>query len=198
MSDKAKRGTTFAHLLTAEDVHGLVKALGKSPTGLRNATIVTVLWRSGLRVQEALDLLLRDVDIDGGEFHVRHGKGDVARTVPADRQTIERVRHWLDVRKPIVGARTQAVFCTRNATKLEQTYVRRAMRAAADQAKIAKPVHPHALRHLFAGELQREGTPIAVISRLLGHKSARTTAEYLERCYPDEIRAAIHSRPNWI
>ncbi len=194
---KAKRGRTHADLLTAEDVHQVVRALGHSPTGVRNATIVTVLWRGGLRVQEALDLLTRDVDMVTGEFHIRHGKNDVARSVPADGQTLDRIRHWLDIRRAMVGSKTQRVFATRSGSKVDQRYVRKMMADAARQAGIAKSVHPHALRHLFAGELQREGVPIAVISSLLGHASTKTTAEYLERCYPDEVRNAIAGRPQW-
>lgn len=194
---RAKRGYTFEDLLLVEDVHKIVKALGKSPTGLRNATLIIVLWRTGLRIQEALNLLVSHIDMESFFFHVHRGKNNVDRSVPADRQTIERVQHWLDVRKPIVGSSTQFVFCTRGSKKVDQRYARRMMTAAGKQAGISKPVHPHAFRHLYAGELQREGLAIATIARLLGHASTKTTAEYLERCFPDEIRDSIRSRPDW-
>lgn len=198
MTKKRRRKVfTWADLVTVEETHRIIAALGRSPTGVRNATLVTVLWRAGLRIQEALDLLVRDVDFEAKAFVIRSGKNDVARDVPADRQTLDRVQHWLDVRKPIVGAQTQAVFCTRGAKKVSQSYARRMLREAALQAGIVKKVHPHAFRHLFAGEMQREGKPLAVIARLLGHASTKTTAEYLERCFPDEIRDAIASRPDW-
>ncbi len=187
----------FAELLTAEDVLAIISALGRSPTGVRNATLVTVLWRSGLRINEALSLKISHVNFESKAFIIEHGKGDVARDVPADRQTLDRVQHWLDIRKPIVGAKTQSVFCTLQGTRMFSTYARKMMLDAAREAGIKKRVHPHALRHLFAGEMQREGKPIAVIRDLLGHATSKTTAGYLERCYPDEVRKAIQDRPEW-
>ncbi len=77
-----------AEILTEGEVLALIRAcFATAPSGVRNRALIAVLWRSGLRVGEALALELRDVDLEAGTLRVRHGKGDRSRTVGLDEQS---------------------------------------------------------------------------------------------------------------
>jgi len=72
--------------LTEPEAIALIKACS-SRAPVRNRALIAVLWRSGLRISEALALELRDIDLEAGTLRVRHGKGDKSRTVGVDEQT---------------------------------------------------------------------------------------------------------------
>ena len=64
-------------MLTEPEAIALIRACSsRAPTGVRNRALIAVLWRSGLRISEALALELRDIDLEAGTLRVRHGKGD--------------------------------------------------------------------------------------------------------------------------
>ncbi|MCP4592683.1 MAG: tyrosine-type recombinase/integrase, partial [bacterium] len=68
-------------MLTDDEVCALIRACSsRAPTGIRNRAIITILYRSGLRISEALDLAPKDIDLRNGAIRVLHGKGDNART----------------------------------------------------------------------------------------------------------------------
>jgi len=70
---------------------------------VRNRALIAVLWRSGLRVGEALALELRDVDLAAGTLRVRHGKGDRSRTVGLDEHSAAQLARWIDRRRRCVS-----------------------------------------------------------------------------------------------
>ena len=87
-------------VLSETEAIALLKACStRAPTGVRNRALIAVLWRSGLRISEALALELRDVDLEAGTVRVRHGKGDKSRTVGIDEQTSALLARWLDRRR---------------------------------------------------------------------------------------------------
>jgi len=99
-------------VLTEPEAIALIKACSsRAPTGVRNRALIAVLWRSGLRISEALALELRDIDMQAGTLRVRHGKGDKSRTVGVDEQTSALLARWLDRRRrlsPGAGRRCSA------------------------------------------------------------------------------------------
>jgi site-specific recombinase XerD len=163
----------------------------RSQTGIRNAALFTVLYRSGLRISEALALHLKDIDRRQHTLTVLHGKGDKRRVVGIDPQAMILVERWLDRRQAPRGA---TVFCTLAGAPLDASYVRRALRRAAHRAGIEKRVHPHGLRHTHAAELAAEGVPTNEIQDHLGHTSLRTTDIYLRHIAPTVRIDRIHQR----
>jgi site-specific recombinase XerD len=152
------------------------------------------MWRSGLRIGEALALELRDVDLDQGAVRVRHGKGDKARVVGVDEQTAALLARWIDRRRALnVGARS-TVFCTLHGGRLSDSYVRRLLPRLARKAGIEKRVHAHGLRHTYAGELVREGVPINIIRDALGHSSIAVTDHYLRGINPQAVIETMRAR----
>ena len=185
-----------AEPLTTDEVLALMKACSqRAPTGIRNRALVAVLWRSGLRISEALELELRDVDLDAGSLRVRHGKGDRSRTVGVDEQTTALLARWLDRRQRLdeVGPRAP-VFCTLRGAQIDSSYIRRLLPRLAARAGVQKRVHAHGLRHTHAAELAREGTPINVIRDALGHTSLAVTDRYLRDVAPQAVIDTIRPR----
>ena len=180
---------------TSAELQALIKACSnRAPTGIRNRALIVVMWRCGLRVGEALALEPRDVDLDAGTLRVRHGKGDQSRTVGLDTTASGLVGRWIDRRKALGHSGRRKLFCTLNGTELDQSYVRHLLRRLAAKAGVERRIHPHALRHAYAAELAREGTPMNVLRDALGHSSLAVTDRYLRDVAPVHVIDTMRAR----
>ena len=187
-----------AEVLTAAEIRRLIAAAGRGPGGLRNRALIVVLWRAGLRCAEALALELRDIDRDAGTLTVRHGKGNRRRVVGLDPPAFAVLEQWLDARGVLGVPRGSKVFCTITQPNIglpmSGSYWREAIKRLGARAGIEKRVHSHGLRHTLAVEMLREGIPLLVIQRQLGHSSLRTTERYVNHLEPGELVAAMQAR----
>jgi site-specific recombinase XerD len=178
-----------AEPLTRAEVNALLAQCSRrAPTGIRNRALITVLYRTGLRIFEALALQPKDVDLDNGILRVLHGKGNKQRTVGLDSGTIDALTRWLEVRAAYVpknGGRK--LFCTLEGQPVQQQYVRNMLRRIAAKAGVEKRVHPHGFRHTHAAELVQEHAPMTVIRDQLGHASLATTDRYLRSIAPEQV-----------
>lgn len=189
-------GQTFpVEILTGAEANALLAACSnRAPTGIRNRALLAVLYRSGLRIGEALALRPADVDLTQGTIRVLHGKGDRARTVGIDATACGVVGRWLD-RRSASGIPSRApLFCTLAGEPLSDRYVRAMVKRMAKRAGIQKRVHPHALRHTHASELAAEGVPMNLLQAQLGHSSLATTDRYVRHIAPAQLVQAIRSR----
>lgn len=194
-------------VLTRREVSQLLQACSRDrssrrdrgATGIRNAALLAVLYRSGLRIAEALALRPIDVDHGAAEIRVRRGKGGRGRVVPVDAQCIAFVQRWIAVRDTLPAhKRLDPLFCTLRGGALDTAYVRELLPRLAERAALGRRVHAHAFRHTYAAELAREGTPLPAISKLLGHARLDHTATYLASlCSPAELTAIARARPRW-
>jgi integrase/recombinase XerD len=152
-----------------------VRALLEAPKDLGHRAILATLYGAGLRVSEVTSLKVCDLDRQRRVIWIRGAKGNKDRqTMLADplREVLaaywrwKRPTDWLfPGRKPGSHISSKAVF--------------KVCRRAAQLAGIAKPVHPHSLRHAFATHLLDSGVNLLVIQTLLGHSNLKTTARYL-------------------
>jgi site-specific recombinase XerD len=182
-------------VLTEAEAVALIKACStRAPTGVRNRALIAVLWRSGLRISEALSLELRDVDLDAGSLRVRHGKGDRSRTVGVDEQTSALLARWIDRRRRLSPGARSPVFCTLQGGRIDTSYIRRLLPRLARKAGVDRRVHAHGLRHTHAAEMAREGTPINVIRDDLGHTSLAVTDRYLRDVAPIHVIDTMRAR----
>ena len=194
-----------AEPLTPGEVAAMLDACSrKAPTGIRNRALLTLLYRSGLRVSEALALRPADVDLDkhairlvaGGQASRSAGvsltKSGGAQTRGFHPSGVDALARWLDTRRQL-GIRNGRLFCTLDGGPISDDYVRGMMRRLATRAGIDKRVHPHGLRHTFAAELEHAGTPVTVISKLLGHSSVAVTARYLDHLTNHQAVAALEA-----
>lgn len=181
-------------VLTNVEIRAMLRKSGRGATALRNRAIIVTMWRAGLRCSEVLALAPRDVDLETGTVRVRHGKGSRARTVALDPVACDVVRRWVEYRKTLDTPAGARLFCTLKGRPVQPAYLRQLLPRLAARAGIAKRVHPHALRHTFAVELDREGKPLHLIQAALGHNNAATTSQYLSHLEPQELVAAIRGR----
>lgn len=181
---------------TVQEIISVMSAAGDGPDGLRLRGLIVVLWRAGLRISEALALLEPDLDQSRGAILVRRGKGGKRREVGMDRWAWEQLQPWLAHRASLpVGA----LFCVlRGPTRgrpCAPAGIRAQLRNTAQAAGVRRRFAPHQLRHAHAVEMAREGVPLLVIQRQLGHADLGITSAYLRGIDNTEIIQAVHERP---
>jgi site-specific recombinase XerD len=173
-----------AEPLTPAEVGAIIgQCSPKAVTGIRNRAMLTLLYRSGLRVSELLSLRPGDVNFTRHTVRVLHGKGDKATTRGFHPSADDALARWIDTRRELAarnGWPNGKLFCTLGGEPVSDDYVRVLLRRLAAKAGIDKRVHPHGLRHTFADELRAAGVDVVTISKLLGHSSIAVTARYLD------------------
>ena len=179
-----------------EEIISVMRAAGDDADGLRLRALIIVLWRAGLRISEALALAETDLDPARGAILVRQGKGGKRREVGMDRWAWEQLQPWIEVRRTLpVGA----FFCILHGPTCGRRCSPAGMRAqlhrTAARAGVRRRFAPHQLRHAHAVEMSREGVPLVVIQRQLGHANLGITSIYLQGIDSSEIIDTVHSRP---
>jgi site-specific recombinase XerD len=181
---------------TVEEIITVMRAAGDHPDGIRLRGVIVVLWRAGLRISEALALSESDLDPSRGAVLVRRGKGGKRREVGMDRWAWENLEPWLAIRARVPAG---ALFCVlRGPTRgrpCAAAGVRSQLRSAALAAGVRRRFAPHQLRHAHAVEMSREGVPLLVIQRQLGHADLGITSAYLRGIDNTEIIHTVHERP---
>jgi len=157
-----------------EEIVAVMRRAGDGPYGLRLRGLIVVLWRSGLRITEALDLNESDLDLSQGAILVRSGKGR-RRGLP-------------------VGSLFCVIRSDRCGAPWSTSAVRGRFRVVARQAGVRRRFAPHQLRHAHAVEMAREGVPLNVIQRQLGHANLGVTSVYLQGIDTSEIIDTVRSR----
>ena len=180
---------------TVEEIIAVMRRAPDDRHGARLRALIVVLWRAGLRVQEALALGERDLDARRGSLLVRQGKGGRRREIAMDGWGSEQLSPWLSARIELpVGP----LFCIIDGPTRGRSWssagVRVEFRRLAAQAGMRRRFAPHQLRHAHAVELAREGVPLNVIQRQLGHVNLGTTSIYLQGIDIEEIIATVHAR----
>ncbi len=138
-------------------------------------TILTTCYAAGLRISEAVHLTIPAIDRQRMVLRVEQGKGQKDRYVMLSPQLLEILREWWRVSRPrhwlFPGDHPDEPITTHS--------VHRVCRIAQQRSGIPKPITPHSLRHAFAVHLLEAGTDVRTIQLLLGHRSLKTTAQYL-------------------
>ena len=176
-----KQGRRLPDVLSVEETVALLGQPDlRTPQGLRDRTVLEVLYAGGLRVSELVGLDLTDVDLERGEVRVL-GKGDKERVALLG----EPARHWLraylsEGRPKLAGAARgeEAVFLNRWGGRLTARSVQTLLRQYTIMAGLDKHITPHVLRHTFATHLLDGGADLRVVQELLGHAQLSTTQVY--------------------
>jgi len=175
-------------VLSQEEVALLLEAA----PGLKYKAALSVAYGAGLRVSEVAHLKVSDIDSQRMTLRVEQGKGQRDRYVMLSPQLLKWLRQWWK------AARPQAwLFPGQNPVNpMTARQLGRAVHAAARQARIAKRVSPHTLRHSFATHLLAGGADLRTVQELLGHASIQTTQLYthVDRDRLRSIHAKFHPR----
>ncbi len=192
----ANKGKKYPpEVLTPEEITVLLKTpSNRAPTGIRNRALLYLGYRAGLRLSEALALCPKDVETDKGILRVLHGKGDKARTVGLPPDACMALDRWLDKRTKLKLSNKVPIFCTLDGKPMCDAYVRALMKRLQERGGIDKRVHFHGLRHTCAWELAKQGVPMPIIQKALGHTSLQTTDRYLSHVAPHDVIDVMRNR----
>jgi site-specific recombinase XerD len=180
---------------TVEEIIAVMRQATDDRHGWRLRALIAVLWRGGLRVQEALALSEADLDLGRGSLLVRKGKGGRRREIGMDTWGWEQLRPWLAARIQLpVGPLLCIIDGPTRGRPWSSAGVRVEFRRLAAQAGVRRRFAPHQLRHAHAVELAREGVALNIIQRQLGHANLGTTSIYLQGIDTEEIIATVHAR----
>ncbi|MFQ5462130.1 MAG: tyrosine recombinase XerC [Phycisphaerae bacterium] len=154
--------------------------------GARDRAMLEVLFSTGVRVSELVDLNFIDVDFDGGTIRV-HGKGKKQRTTPVGPTAIAAIRRYLELRRADARSATfdqNAMFVNKHGQRLSTRSVRRKLDKYLTQAGLDPSISPHTLRHSFATHMLNNGADLRSVQELLGHQSLSTTQIYTHLTTP--------------
>lgn len=190
-----KRWKALPRYLTRAEVNRLLEAAAPDgPRGVRDRTLVEILYASGVRVSELVGLSTDAFRFVDGWARVR-GKGGKERIVPIGRAA----RDWLDryrdeARPHLIGERPDpgTLFVSYRAKPLAREWVFRLIRRLAKAARITPLPSPHTLRHTFATHLLAGGADLRSVQELLGHADLSTTQIYTH-VEGDRLRSAHRS-----
>jgi site-specific recombinase XerD len=169
----------------------------RAPTGLRDRALIALLYRTGLRVSEALSLRPSDLDPERRLVRVARGKGGGFRLAAIDDEALAHVAAWLERRRALGHNGHHHLFCTLGGRRLGGNQVRVMLHRRAAKAGVDRRVTPHQLRHAMAVELVGEGEGLDAVQRQLGHSSVVHTAWYLRRVAPVDLSDLAARRPRW-
>jgi len=176
----AKRATRVPSTLSEAQVEALLGApdVG-TPLGLRDRTMLELMYASGLRVSELVTLKTVEVGLNEGVVRVM-GKGSKERLVPFGDEARRWLEAWLATSRPEVleGRRSDALFVTIRADAMSRQMFWNLVRKYALAAGILQKISPHTLRHAFATHLLNHGADLRVVQLLLGHADITTTTIY--------------------
>lgn len=197
-----KLGRKLPDTLSYVEIEKLLQAIDQSkPEGGRNRAMLEVLYSSGLRVSELVDLKLNNVYADIGFLRVI-GKGNKERLVPIGRDAMKYLKIYTDqIRgKPPHKAPQKGfegyVFLNRNGKKLTREMIFMIIKDLASQIGLDKSISPHTFRHSFATHLIEGGADLRAVQEMLGHESITTTEIYthLDRDYLRQVIQEFHPR----
>lgn len=192
--------------LTEREVDDLLKAPDIStPEGLRDRAMIELLYATGLRVSELVNVCLRDLDLDNGCI-LAHGKGAKDRLIPMGEFAHQWIVQYIDQARDIIQSHAKSLtddmkkflFVTRLGGPMTRQGFWKILKKYADQIGIKKPLSPHKLRHTFATHLIAHGADLLAVKEMLGHADISSTQIYthVSRERIKRIFAQHHPRMN--
>lgn len=180
--EAANRGLHLPKVLSVAEVDALLDTpnLG-TPDGYRDKTMLEVLYATGMRVSELVNVPLKNVDLKM-EYVIVMGKGSKERMLPLGRTALHYLEHYISVvRTQLLHGKpdsSKALFVTSWGGPMTRERFYEIIVAYGQSAGLSKKVTPHMLRHSFATHLLNNGTDLRVVQELLGHADISTTQIY--------------------
>ncbi len=189
-----KFGNKLPELLTRQEVVALIRAPGvDTALGQRDTALLELMYGTGCRVTEALDLRLDQLHLDQG-LVMLEGKGEKQRYVPLGDCALVSLLVWLESGRPELarrgrGGRVEQVFLNVRGARLSRQGCFQRLREHAIRAGISRAISPHKLRHSFATHMLEGGADLRSVQTLLGHADISTTQVYTHLSHK-HVRAA--------
>lgn len=189
---------TIPDVLSLEDIEKILNVPDLTKfEGLRDSAMLEILYASGLRVTELVELKQVNINYDHGYLIVM-GKGSKERIVPIGMTSIKKINDYLELSRPHLAKDkiSDYLFITRRGTCFTRQGFWKLIKAYAKEAGILKNISPHTIRHSFATHLLERGADLRTIQLLLGHSDISTTQIYthVESKRLREIHNKYHPR----
>ena len=187
-----KSSDTLPDVLSPEDVAQLLNFKPSNTIEIRDMAIVELMYSSGLRVSETVNINISDFEENMSFLRVI-GKGSKTRLVPMGRFAINAINNWLNEREKISN-NTDALFLNSKGSRLSVRSIQLRLKKMAIKQGLP-PVHPHMLRHSFATHMLESSGDLRTIQELLGHSSLSTTQIYTKLDYQHLAKIYDKSHP---
>jgi integrase/recombinase XerD len=197
--DSPKIGRKLPEVLSLLEIEQLFDAIDhSSPEGQRNRAMLEVLYSSGLRVSELINLKVSNIYFDIGFLRIV-GKGNKERLVPVGKSALKYVKIYINDVRPHIVAKPgyeNFAFLNRRGKGLTRVMIFTIIKNLTLKAGIKKTISPHTFRHSFATHLIEGGADLRAVQEMLGHESITTTEIYthLDREYLKQIIQEFHPR----
>jgi integrase/recombinase XerD len=193
-----KIGRSLPKSLTEEEVESLLGAPAvNDPLGNRDRTMLEVLYATGLRVSELVNLRNAQVNLNQGVIRIL-GKGNRERLIPLGEEAVRWINEFSRAPRGeiLLERQTDYLFPTRRGDRMTRQAFWHIIKRYARKAGIAKELSPHTLRHAFATHLLNHGADLRVVQMLLGHSDLSTTQIYthVARERMKELHSQHHPR----
>ena len=174
-----KKEHHLPQVLSEEEVNALLKAPDLSTEkGIKEYAILDILYSCGLRVSEAVNLQINQINEQEGIINIL-GKGKKERIVPIRKEALKALKRYIsEVRNEHLVIDKKIVFLDKKGKKMSRQAIYNIVKENAKKAEIKKEIHPHTLRHSFATHLLDNGADLRVVQELLGHTKIGTTQIY--------------------
>ena len=193
-----KIGRALPQSLTEEEVEALLGApVVAEPLGHRDRAMLEVLYATGVRVSELINLKMAQINLNQGVLRII-GKGDRERLIPLGDEAQDWVKEFVGGPRIeiLLERQTEYLFPTRRGDRMTRQAFWHIIKRYARKAGIGKELSPHTLRHAFATHLLNHGADLRVVQMLLGHSDLSTTQIYthVARERLKELHAQHHPR----
>ncbi len=181
--------------LSPDEATRLVDIPTDTPEAIRDKAMFELLYSSGLRLAELIDLEPDQLDMVAGEVRVT-GKGSKTRIVPLGQFAIAALQVWLAVREQLAKSDETALFVGQRGQRISPRVVQMRLKQWGIKQGVTSNVHPHLLRHSFATHVLQSSGDLRAVQEMLGHASISTTQVYthLDFQYLSKIYDAAHPR----
>jgi integrase/recombinase XerD len=167
---RPKRNKTIPEILTSDEIKQMIEIT----VNIKHNLIISLMYGCGLRLSELRNLKKENINFDEDLIYIKLAKGKKDRFVKIPNSIRQRLQSYID------NENSNILFTSQRGGKLSFRTISKIIQNSAKKAGIKKRVYPHLLRHSFATHLLEQGTDLAVIQKLLGHSSIKTTQIYLQ------------------
>lgn len=176
---RPKQGQRLPKSLSAKEVEALLAAPDTATVlGLRDRTMLELLYATGLRVTELVSIRLHDYDLNAGVLKIM-GKGNKERVLPMGEHAQDWLMDYLATREQLLQrSPCDVLFLSKRGQGMTRQTFWHAIKRHAQAAEITAPLSPHTLRHAFATHLLNHGADLRIVQLLLGHSNVSTTQIY--------------------
>jgi integrase/recombinase XerD len=189
------KGGQLPTFLSVDEIVVLIKAVNtETNEGIRDSALLELLYATGLRVSELINLMTGDIDLDRGLLVCR-GKGNKQRLVPVGKDALHALQRYLAIRYQLCNGKTSKYLFVKNQGRnLTRQYVWKLLNKCAKKVGL-NGASPHSWRHSFATHLIQRGADSRIVQALLGHSDLSTTQMYTHLSKSDLRVTLDHFHP---